>query len=294
MPTARRRTPLPSPLLLAALLLAPAAGAFETVPPGSSPHDDVTREGARLAGWDGDTRALRAAVREPDFEDSELDPKADDPTRTDGTDSYHVSHHCDRSPGQEDADAFLDTVAYIRAQRDEAMNASEAGEAGKAMEHLGRALHALQDCFSHSNGVDLPPEAQGRLVQAVSNASADPAPPPGLRLTSYEPGIDDPERPPGDGYTHGEFAKDAPDKNGESKARLADGRTKYEAAHDLAANATAAFLRGVRDGLPASAWTELQEVEPDRVPEAWPIPGPAAGAGALSALAAAAWLRARR
>lgn len=227
---------LPAAWLL--LLLAPVAGAFASVPPGSSVHDEIT-EGAKEAGFsDGATAALQQAVREPDYQESELDPQGTDVGRIDATAAYRAEHHCDRVPGTSDADAFNATMTYIHEQRDAAASHSASGEPKKAVAALGRALHALQDCYSHSNIVDLP-DHQAAYRDALF---AKGGPVPGLRLVSYEPGADDPERPEGEDYSHGAYAKDSADKNDESKAELPDGRTKFEAARDLAREATVGFL----------------------------------------------------
>lgn len=219
------------------LVLVPVAGAFSSVPPGSSVHDDITA-GAKEAGFsDKATEALQQAVREPDYQESEIDPEGTDVTRIDATDAYRAEHHCDRIPGTSDADAFNATMTYIHEQRD--MAASKSGaEPRQAIEALGRALHALQDCYSHSNIVDLPEQQE-----AYRESFFEGGPPvAGLRLVSYEPGADDPERPAGDDYSHGTYAKDSADKNGESKMELSDGRTKFEAARDLARETTVEFL----------------------------------------------------
>lgn len=231
----------PAPLLaiLALLtLLVPPGLAFESVPPGSSVHDDITA-GATEAGFsDGATKALQQAVREPDYQESELDPKATEVKRIDATDAYRPGHHCDRTPGTSDADAFNATMAYIQEQR-EVAGLKSAAEPKQAIEALGRALHALQDCYSHSNIVDLPEQQQAYREAFFEGAGAVP----GLRLVSYEPHADDPERPEGDDYPHGDFAKDSASKNDEAKAELADGRTKFEAARDLARETTVEFLQ---------------------------------------------------
>jgi hypothetical protein len=220
--------------LLAVAVALPAAVAFSSVPGG--PHDDITAAAARVAGFpEGGIDALVAAVRAPDADETSIDSDGD----VDAAGGYDPSHHCDRVPPASDETAFNATVAYVRLQGDEARNASLAGDAEGAVGALGRALHALEDCFSHSNAVDLPEPALA--VHAAAGEGPEPA---GLRLTAFQPGADDAERPPGDDYAHGEFAKDAADKNAESRTVLADNRTKFEAARDLATDAAGLFLRG--------------------------------------------------
>jgi hypothetical protein len=220
--------------LVAFALALPGAGAFASLPGG--PHDAITDAAARVAGFpEGGIDALVAAVRTPDLDESSLDADGD----LGAADDYDPSHHCDRVPPASDEAAFNATVAYVRLQRDEASNASLSGDAQATVDALGRALHALEDCFSHSNAVDLPEPA------LVVHAAVGEGPPPGgLRLTAFQPDADDAERPPGDGYPHADFAKDAADKNDESRAVLADNRTKFEAASDLATDAASLFLGG--------------------------------------------------
>lgn len=210
--------------LLAVALFLPGACAFGSSPGG--PHDDVTDAAARVAGFpEGGIDALVAAVRLPDADLA--------------TSDYDPAHHCDRVPPGSDEGAFNATVAYVRLQAGEARNASLGGDAPAAVEALGRALHALEDCFSHSNAVDL--EEPGVVVHAVVG---EVPPPPGLRLTAFQPGDDDFDDPAGDDYTHADFAKDSADGNAESQAVMADNRTKFEAARDLATDAATLFLRG--------------------------------------------------
>jgi hypothetical protein len=247
--------------LLALAVAVPGAAAFSSGPDG--PHDDITRDGAAVAGFpEGGVDALVAAVRAPD--------------RAAGKEPFH---HCDRVPPASDGASFNATVAYVRQQGDEARNASLQGDAGGAIEALGRALHALQDCFAHSNAVDLPdPRA---VVHAVVGQAP---PPPGLRLTAKDQ--DDP-------YFHDDHAKDRPDGNAESRARMADNRTKFEAARDLATDATALFLELWLAGRNPAELGPLGEVDaPGGLVPRWApaVPAPAA----LAAAGLAAWASRRR
>lgn len=279
------------PAWLVCALLVPSAAAFTSVPPGSSVHDEITAV-AKDAGWsDGATKALQQAVREPDFQETKLDPDGDQPTRIDATASYRAEHHCDRIPPMPDAQAFDATVAYVQGQRNEAANHSAAGNPEQAMEALGRALHALQDCYSHSNIVDLPDQQQAFEDILLNGGAAVP----GLRLVSFEPHADDPERPAGDDYPHGEFAKDEKDGNPEARAVLADNRTKFEAARDLARLATVAFLQEFMRERGAAEQAALMGVKPEDggVPDDLNIPGPAPTWFAIALLAVALTRRPR-
>jgi hypothetical protein len=272
------------------LALAPVAGAFSSVPPGSSVHDDITAAAKEAGFSDKATEALQQAVREPDYQESEIDPDGTDVARIDATDAYRAEHHCDRVPGTSDADAFNATMAYIHEQRDIAANKSVT-EPRQAIEALGRALHALQDCYSHSNIVDLPDQQE-----AYRDLFFERGPPvAGLRLVSYEPGADDPERPGGDDYSHGAYAKDSDDKNDESKMDLPDGRTKFEAARDLARETTVEFLERFlleRTGEETAALMAVGEEDPG-LPDDANVPASSLTV-AVGALAATAWTRRRR
>lgn len=220
-------------LLAASLLGLPAVGAFS-----AKPHGGITEEGANRAGFpDEAIPALQAAVLAPDVADHEWDPEADDPRRMDADGSFRPEHHCDRVPPGGHAAAFDAAVAYVREKLDGAAAALRADDAEKAMERLGEALHAAQDCSSHSNAVDLAVEADFPAM-----VLGDEPPPADLWLTGFEPGADDPESPEGDPYPHGRFAKDSADKNAESRLALPDGRTKYETARDLATATTELLL----------------------------------------------------
>lgn len=285
----------PASALLPALLLSclagtPLAQAFTAAPPEGSVHDQITAV-ARDAGWSKQaTEALQQAVREPDYQDSEYDPELDEPGRIDATDHYRPWHHCDREPGTTDRQAFNATVTYIQDQRGQALNHSRAGEAEKAMAALGRALHALQDCYSHTNIVDLPD-----LQRAHEDALLHGGPAvEGLRLVSYEPGADEPGRPPEDDYDHDRYAKDSADQNDEARARLPDNRTKFEHAVDLARMATVAFLQEyVRDlGEGERASLMAVDEEDGGLPGDANAPGlPLAGVLAALAFATLPWRR---
>lgn len=276
---------------LACLVLAPPAAAFESLPGG--PHDDITGAAARESGFpDPAVDALQEAVRAVDFRDNSLEPSAEKIDRIDASDSYRPEHHCDRVAPADDLTAFNATVAYVSERSAVALAAAKAEDGQAAVEALGQVLHAVQDCMSHSNAVDL--EDPQAMVHAVNGHSAAPA---GLKLTGFEPGAEDTERPEGDPYPHGDFAKDAPDKNDESKAVLADNRTKFEAAKDLAIDASILALQGVLAQLDPAQLAALAQVEDGGQPiprVGVPAPPAVLTLGALAVAAAWAVALARR
>lgn len=243
-----------------ALMLLPAAAGFSSLPPGASPHDDITGVAAEV-GWSRDAvKALQQAVRAPDLDDMEFEPTKNHPARFDATEAYLPEHHCERVPPATNADAFAASSAYVLQQREIAGSAAAAAPK-EAMAALGRALHALQDCYSHSNVVDMGESAQAALQLALLSGGTAPAQ---LRLTGFLPGTEDPDMPEGDAYPHGDFAKDLKDYTPEAKVVLPDGRTKYAAAYQLAENATLAFLRAFDENLTPQARAALMSVEPQR------------------------------
>jgi hypothetical protein len=225
--------------VVVAVALAPTATAFESLPGG--PHDEITAAAAREAGLPEEVvPALVEAVRAVDFRESQLEPGGEGLDRIDATDDYRPEHHCDRVPPTDDLAAFQATVDHVANRSQLALAAIQADDPDAAVRHLGEVLHAVQDCLSHSNAVDLDdPEA---VVAAINGRAAAPE---GLRLTAFEPGADDPESPEGDDYPHGEFAKDADDKNAESRLLVAENETKFEAARTLAVKASILALQDV-------------------------------------------------
>lgn len=276
-----------------AVVVAPAVAAFGSVEPGKSPHDDITSVAGDL-GWPEDAvEALQDAVRMADiadFDHEEIDGKE----RLVVTPVFDPAHHCDRVPPATDAEAFNATVAYIAWERGMAENLSLLDPWG-AMRALGRALHALQDCSSHTNVVDLDALAQGQLQDSLLRGGPMPD---GLVLYGSQPGIPEIGRPPGDPYAHDDHNKDGPDSTPESEALLPDGRTKHEAARDLATEATAAFLTGFMEGLDADASARLLEVDDEELDDDEDEKGalgvPSAGVLLLPGLAIAALLARRR
>lgn len=264
--------------LLAVLLMAPGAQAFASVQQGDSPHDEMTAVAADV-GWPEDAvEALQAAVRQPDIDDLEPAPVDGNKDRMDVSVVFRPWHHCDRVPPMSDAEAVKATIAYVDHERSLAQNLSLVDPAA-AVRALGRALHALQDCFSHSDIVDLPASAQAALGDALVFGGA---PPSSLRLCGSQPGAPDIARPPGDVYPHADFNKDDPNASPEAEALMVDGRSKHEHAFELAANATRVFLTDFMSRLDADETARLLDVDgghrPRRgmgipAPGLWVLPG---------------------
>lgn len=277
-------------LAFVGIAFVPAASAFESLPGG--PHDDITAAAVRESGMaEATVEAVVEAVRDVDVRDNALEPSAEKITRIDATEDYRPEHHCDRVAPATDREAFAATVAYVANRSAAAVAAGRAGDADAAVRHLGEMLHAVQDCMSHSNAVDLAdPQA---AVHAVNGHAGVPE---GLRLTGFAPGADDPEAPRGDGYPHSGFAKDSDDKNDEAALVLPDGHTKFEAARALAIDASILALQDILAQLTPEELQALADAQADGgqpIPRVG-VPAPAWTFAVAAVAAAAAVARRRR
>lgn len=241
-----------------ALLPAEPVEAFNSYPPGA-PHDQITRAACLASGWSRKAASQAcAAVRRPDRAESRWWPSWSPSTwlRFRPNDAYRPTHHFDRPMGVSDLDAFSAGAQYARAMVSLAAQRATARDRAGAMSALGSGLHAVQDLHSHSNLVDLSSGAVDSVEQAIWEPSA--AVPAALRLTGYDAKARDPERPPGDAYSHRDFAKDGPNKNKESKKQIA-GQSKYMTAKALAIEASKALMRRVQKQCAAAEWRSLSQ-----------------------------------
>ena len=244
------------------VVLLPAALAFASVPT-DSPHATITTRAAGWADWpEGGVDALVVAVHNPDYEQIDWEPHLDEPARYDLAPTYDAAQHCDRVPPQDDDAAFAAARALIQ-ERWSAARA--AADAETLVRGLGQALHAVQDCFSHSDFVDLDAEAQAAFVAFLLENGTAPA----VRLVATAADIDDPGMPD-DPYPHDRYAKDAADFNDEAAATI-DGRTKFAHAQDAATQASARVLNGTLAGMSPEMRAAIDALEP-AAPEASPIP----------------------
>lgn len=253
MSTLHRTTRVLSVSILACLLVVHTgipSEAFDSYPVGSE-HDQITGEAAKNVGFSAKTiKALQKAVRAPDWDESSWKhwltyvPNA----------KYSASHHFDRGPGKTDKEAFNDSAKYVREQKQEAIDKAKQGDQKAAIAALGRALHALQDLKAHSNYVDLTADQQ----QQTHDAVFDPAkmPPDDLKLAGFDPAAADPGKPPGDPYSHDDFAKDNPTKNAESQKKIG-GKTKFELAKAAAVKESEDLLKMVKNEMPEDKWNAL-------------------------------------
>lgn len=282
-------------VLVACLLLSLAAlpaSAFRSLPPGTSVHDEITAQAGAAVGVTGKgLEALQQAVRRPDVDEMTVKADGDTVLLVDASIDYEPSHHCDRVPPVNAADALTATGMYVRLQSESARQQLVAGHAERSLRALGNAVHALQDCFSHSNVGDLSVADQDAFLAVLLEEGASP-PPASLLLCSFQPGLEDPEMPPGDPYSHGAFNKDAPKSTADAEARLPDGRTKHEAAYALAVDGSKALLSSFFASVTPQQKAALLALEAEATVAK--TPGPGGAATLVTFLAVAAIFVARR
>ena len=275
------------PLALLALLLAMAApaAAFWSQPSWESEHDAITADALAPLGVEPATvRAFQEAVRHVDSDEMKVSEDDDRLAKADGSFDYAPHHHCDRLPGATHASAFAATAHHVQAEQAAALAFARSRSPERAVRALGYALHAVQDCHSHSNIVDLPPAAQRQLLQSLLEGGPAPE---GLLLTGFEPGADDAESPPGDPYPHARFAKDGDNATEDGKAVLPDGRTKSHAARQMATEASRELVQRTLDQLSPQERDAVLKVTAAETPHKVPGAGIWMALGVLACAAAA-------
>ena len=179
---------------------------------------------------------------------------------------YRPEHHFDRPLQASDADAFRNGVIFVHQQYAELIrllpsaSTSACATTFSAAQAMGRALHALQDAYSHSNYAD--PGALSDSSKTQFDALLAPASPatpsinvpPNVRLTLYAPVADsgDPANPTGTctpstsaEYCHQHFSKDNSWSRNFSPARLA------------AVNSSKKYVTSVINSVGSEAWKQF-------------------------------------
>jgi len=273
-------------LLLLLLLGMPAATAFRSFPPGSSVHDGITKDAAAPLGFPGKAAAaLAQATRRPDYDEMKISLNGNGSLRMGVTSQYLPFHHCDRLPGISDADAFKDTALYVAQQREVALADLRNGQAQDAGWAIGRALHALQDCFAHSDIVRGGFDAEQYYERAVTTGG-DPLP--GLHVTGFDPTARDTASPPGDPYPYSRFNLDANTDSPMATTLLPDGNTCFEHARQDAIAASRMYLQSILDNLTGPQRDALMGLHETTPPPKLPVPAPAVAVPVLVGLAALA------
>jgi hypothetical protein len=210
--------------------IVPGFGSFPILCQGNNIHEHITVDA--LSGEAIPYCALSIIAAANTWQDwTEYVPSTNPPfNRLIANPNYDPSHHFDRA-GVEDPyriesrRAFKMGAEYVFSQREIAVQQVRAGNAVNALTAIGRALHALQDFYSHSNFIELSVVERAEVEQALQNpAMIDPmnaAEFAKLTITGYDRRFSDPEEPPGDIYPHRSKSKDCADKPGYVAARVA-------------------------------------------------------------------------
>ncbi len=176
---------------------------------------------------------------------------------------YERKEHFDRV-GSRDVDhdiAFRDGLQYVWSERrlfvDFLRQAQSCSQVAAALNELGRALHALQDAYSHSNYVESDKGVQAAYDAALQNVDIIPAGRPvGIMITEYD--ASDPAKPEAPepnnpvSYDHCAHAKDYPGKNVDSSPAA------FQAAISAAVFATQKFMLTLLANLPAADAQKLR------------------------------------
>lgn len=189
---------------------------------------------------------------------------------------YDPTHHFDHPVGESDEQAFINARYYVSQEKAIIIQDLHTGacNVGEGLDALGRALHAIQDVYSHSNYVDLAykqtvpegltPAEKNTLDAAVLDVSVQPPATfwKDFRLTLYDRAAD-PENPTGycNGqysavYCHEFWSKDSPAWDPISGLGTGD-YSVYFAAYQAAKNETARFIQGVIQAVGQSTWNNL-------------------------------------
>ena len=164
-------------------------------------------------------------------------------------------YHGDRLAGETSRQAFDRLRNYINEQKELAKKLIKECKTKEAQEALGRALHALQDFYSHSNYVDeLNADQQKQAKDALNDPTKDP--PANLKMTGWGmKAEDDPE-----GYHH--------DKKNKDSAKSPLGKDAYETAKSAATQHTTEFVEGIKEqlGEESEAWKKLKGDPPPKPP----------------------------
>ena len=255
------------------------AVAFDSYPGGTG-HDRATRDAARDSGLSrGTTHDLKMEVRHADLLELSIDLRF---VRHRGlfggrnTESllfpncrYDPAHHFDREPQTSTRDAYEAGRQFVMAKRAQAIAAAKQRRDADALRAMGRALHAIQDFYSHSNVVDLPLPTQHVLSDGLWNAGPFPE---GVDLVvaEFDGCPADPDltrRPPTRRVlvaqcsesladTHLCMSKDSP-ASVMGRQRTADGTRMFRRALDLAKTQSKRFLDDVSRQVGQQTWDRL-------------------------------------
>lgn len=218
-------------------------------------HQNLTRAACENSMMSGDAIQLAVtANQDQDWKETNLIPGRNF-LKPNG--HYSGSHHFDRNSGQTSAEAFLKASDFVKAMRAQCKQKIEDGNVREGLIAMGRALHALQDAFAHSNYVALP-EAGKRAFRSALREQTGAAPD-GLMLTYYHEKDGEVHSDPLENYTHFEHAKDNDKKNADAKT-VDPGMTKsrFTIAYDGAQDMSRTFVADLRKEISPGAWAKLE------------------------------------
>ena len=235
-----------------ALAIVADARAFDSYGAITAEHGQLTEQAGQDRGFNAKAiSVLQDNNRGVDWEDTET--KAGFPPYLGATNKYGYWHHFDRG---KDGDNFRSVQTTFSGSRDyvvdlisTARTQADNGKPNDALATVGKALHAVQDLASHSNIIDLGAADQAKVLTALFDTNAFP--PAGMLLTSYVT-TSETENPKNDPltFTHGKFAKDAANKNAESKLKPGGGaKTKFQIAMELGRSSSNEVLKRFVNGL---------------------------------------------
>ncbi len=233
-----------------------------------SGHGSITRDALiRMSPTPAPAAIIRVAEADENVDASETKIQKI-PLDLVPTPQYVPRHHFDRPLGVTSADAFAQGELYVQQERTAAQRLLNSGcsRTGQGLDAIGRALHAIQDVYSHSNYIDsnlglpgLDAAARDR-IDALLIAGTGSAPM-GFQLTLFDKNprvrvladgtvVHDYEDPIPGGYSHKLFAKDSADKNDVA-------RRGFTAAYGAAVAESQRFVQAVADTVVADAWNRV-------------------------------------
>jgi hypothetical protein len=239
-------------IALAVMALPATARAFSSYGQGAH-HFFITRDAAQAKGFPDSTAKLLADVAQaPDWLENGFSIRTGPYVKKD---LYVAVHHFDRNIGVTDANAFTGGAAYMRARLQNAIDAITAGQNRVAYDSLGNCIHALEDCFSHSNFVDLTPADQQKVIDALFDGTK--VPPATLWMTGYDATAAKDESPPNDPHPHLTMAKDWSDKNAEAQLKIGQ-QTKFALARAAAETQVEAVLDRIKAAVTGAQWDSFR------------------------------------
>jgi Heterokaryon incompatibility protein Het-C len=144
---------------------------------------------------------------------------------------------------------FAATADYVRSLFDKARSAASQNQRDESLAALGRALHAIQDFYSHTNYVELAADKYAELsdvpIQSVWTAEGKVA-----LLKAVDAGLvsgtvawEPRNACKAPMFSHADLNKDTPGSRSGKELVATWGRSRHQAARELAVRATFEFLR---------------------------------------------------